>query len=169
MIPQSFIQDLLHRVDIVDVIDRHVKLKRAGANFVACCPFHSEKSPSFTVSQTKQFYHCFGCGAHGTAVGFLMEYSGLGFVEAVKDLAQNIGMVVPEERTEQSQRRRTQGEDGEDLNEIMLTAAQFYRGALKDAPHAIDYLKNRGLSGDIAKRFGVGYAPEGWQNLERAY
>ena len=169
MIPQSFIQDLLHRVDIIDVIDRHVKLKRAGANFVACCPFHSEKSPSFTVSQTKQFYHCFGCGAHGTAVGFLMEYSGLGFVEAVKDLAQNIGMAVPEERTEQPQRRRTQGEDGEDLNEIMLTAAQFYRGALKDAPHAIDYLKKRGLSGDIAKRFGVGYAPEGWQNLERAY
>ncbi len=172
MIPQSFIQDLLHRVDIVDVIDRHVKLKRAGANYVACCPFHTEKSPSFTVSQTKQFYHCFGCGAHGTAVGFLMEYSGHGFVEAVKELAQNIGMVVPEARTEPGdapQRRRTESEDGEDLNAIMLTAAQFYRSALKDAPQAIDYLKKRGLSGDIAKKFGVGYAPEGWQNLERAF
>jgi len=173
MIPQSFIQDLLHRVDIVDVIDRYVKLKRAGANFAACCPFHSEKSPSFTVSPTKQFYHCFGCGAHGTAISFLMEYSGLGFVEAVKDLAQNLGMAVPEERGEQQsglmQRRRAEGEDGEDLTEIMLTAAQFYRGALKEAPQAIDYLKKRGLSGDIAKKFGVGYAPEGWQNLERAF
>jgi DNA primase len=169
MIPQSFIQDLLHRVDIVDVIDRHVKLKRAGANFAACCPFHSEKSPSFTVSPTKQFYHCFGCGAHGTAVGFLMEYSGLGFVEAVKELAQNIGMTVPEERSQEPQRRRTESEDGEDLYAVMLNAAQFYRSALKDAPQAIDYLKKRGLSGDIAKKFGVGYAPEGWQNLERAF
>jgi DNA primase len=170
MIPQSFIQDLLHRVDIVDVIDRYVKLKRAGANFSACCPFHSEKSPSFTVSPTKQFYHCFGCGAHGTAISFLMEYSGLGFVEAVKDLAQNVGLPVPEERGDQTQtRRRTESEDGEDLHEIMLTAAQFFRGALKEAPHAIEYLKKRGLSGDVAKKFGVGYAPEGWQNLERAF
>ncbi len=173
MIPQSFIQDLLHRVDIVDVIDRHVKLKKAGANYAACCPFHSEKSPSFTVSQTKQFYHCFGCGAHGTAIGFLMEYSGLGFVEAVRDLAQGVGLTVPEERNDergdQPRRPRGVGEDGEDLNEIMLTAAHFFRAALKDAPQAIEYLKNRGLSGDIAKKFGVGYAPEGWQNLERAY
>src|SRR5476651_1182699 len=96
MIPQEFIQSLLGRVDIVDVVDRHVKLKKAGANFAACCPFHNEKSPSFTVSPTKQFYHCFGCGAHGTAIGFLMEYSGQGFVEAIKDLAQSHGMVVPE-------------------------------------------------------------------------
>ena len=170
MIPQSFIQDLLHRVDIVDVIDRYVKLKRAGANMSACCPFHSEKSPSFTVSPTKQFYHCFGCGAHGTAISFLMEYSGLGFVEAVKDLAQNVGLPVPDERGDQTQtRRRTESEDGEDLHEIMLTAAQFFRGALKEAPHAIEYLKKRGLSGDVAKKFGVGYAPEGWQNLERAF
>ena len=112
MIPQPFIQDLLQRVDIVDVVDRYVKLKRAGANYVACCPFHSEKSPSFTVSQTKQFYHCFGCGAHGTAIGFMMEYSGLGFVDAVKDLAQQVGMKVPEaERSEHSQRRVEQTED----------------------------------------------------------
>ena len=170
MIPPSFIQDLLHRVDIVDVIDRHVKLKRAGANYVACCPFHSEKSPSFTVSQTKQFYHCFGCGAHGTAVGFLMEYSGMGFVDAIKTLAQGVGMTVPEEqRTEQAHRRRTESEDGEDLNEVMLKAAHFYRSALRDAPQAIEYLKKRGLSGEIAKKFGVGYAPEGWQNLERVF
>ncbi len=171
MIPQSFIQDLLHRVDIVDVIDRHVKLKKAGANFAACCPFHSEKSPSFTVSPTKQFYHCFGCGAHGTAISFLMEYSGLGFVEAVQDLAQNVGLTVPEERGEQSAqyRKRTESEDGEDLHEIMLTAAQFYRSALKDAPQAIDYLKKRGLSGDVARKFGVGYAPEGWQNLTQVF
>ena len=167
MIPQSFIQDLLGRVDIVEVIDRHVKLKRAGANYSACCPFHSEKSPSFTVSPTKQFYHCFGCGAHGTAVGFLMEYSGLGFVEAVKDLAQSIGMKVPEEaRSEASQRR---AEQGESLHEVLLRAAQHYRNQLKDAPQAIAYLKKRGLSGDIAKRFGIGFVPEEWQNLAAAF
>ena len=162
MIPQSFIQDLLGRVDIVDVVDRHVKLKRAGANYVACCPFHAEKTPSFTVSQAKQFYHCFGCGAHGTAVGFLMEYGGMGFVEAVKDLAQNAGMTVPEVRSEQAVRRAQQGEG---LYEVLLRAAQYYRAQLKDAPRAIAYLKQRGLSGDIAKRFGIGYAPEGWQSL----
>jgi DNA primase len=166
MIPQSFIQDLLHRVDIVDVVDRHVRLKRAGANYVACCPFHSEKTPSFTVSQTKQFYHCFGCGAHGTAIGFVMEYSGTGFVDAVKELAQSVGMTVPEERSEQAQRR---AEESEDLHAVLLAAARFYRASLKTAPRAIDYLKRRGLSGDIAKRFGIGYAPEGWQNLEAVF
>jgi DNA primase len=167
MIPQSFIQDLLSRVDIVEVIDRHVKLKRAGANHVACCPFHSEKSPSFTVSPTKQFYHCFGCGAHGTAVGFLMEHSGMGFVEAVKDLAQSVGMKVPEvERSEASQRK---AEHGVTLYEVLLQAAQHYRARLKDAPAAIAYLKKRGLSGEIAKRFGIGYAPDEWQGLAAAF
>ena len=166
MIPQTFIQELLHRVDIVDVVDRHVRLKRAGANYVACCPFHSEKTPSFTVSQTKQFYHCFGCGAHGTAVGFLMEYSGLGFVDAVKDLAQSVGMSVPEVRSEHSHER---AQATEDLHAVLLTAARFYRACLKDAPRAIDYLKRRGLSGDIAKLFGIGYAPDGWQNLASAF
>ncbi len=166
MIPQSFIQDLLGRVDIVDVVDRHVKLKRAGANYVACCPFHSEKTPSFTVSQTKQFYHCFGCGAHGTAVGFLMEYSGMGFVEAVKELAQATGMQVPEVRSDSAQRK---AEQGDDLYAVLLKAAQFYRAHLKDAPRAIAYLKQRGLSGDIARRFGIGYAPEGWQGLAGAF
>ena len=167
MIPQSFIQDLLSRVDIVEVIDRHVKLKRAGANHVACCPFHSEKTPSFTVSPTKQFYHCFGCGAHGTAVGFLMEHSGMGFVEAVKELAQSVGMKVPEmERSEAAQRR---AEHGVTLYEVLLQAAQHYRGRLKEAPQAIAYLKKRGLSGEIAKSFGIGYAPDEWQGLAAAF
>jgi len=167
MIPQSFIQDLLSRVDIVEVIDRHVKLKRAGANYSACCPFHSEKSPSFTVSPTKQFYHCFGCGAHGTAVGFLMEYGGMGFVDAVKELAQSVGMKVPEEQRSENERRRA--EQGETLHEVLLRAAQYYRNQLKDAQQAIAYLKKRGLSGDIAKRFGIGYAPDQWQNLAAAF
>ena len=167
MIPQSFIQDLLGRVDIVEVVDRHVKLKRAGANYVACCPFHSEKSPSFTVSPTKQFYHCFGCGAHGTAVGFLMEHGGMGFVEAVKDLAQSVGMNVPEEQRSESAQRRAQ--QGESLHEVLLRAAQHYRSQLKDAPQAIAYLKKRGLSGDIARRFGIGYVPDEWQNLAAAF
>ena len=167
MIPQTFIQDLLGRVDIVEVVDRYVKLKRAGANYVACCPFHSEKSPSFTVSPTKQFYHCFGCGAHGTAVGFLMEHGGMGFVDAVKDLAQSVGMSVPEEpRSEQAQRR---AEQGETLHDVLLRAAQHYRNQLKDAPQAIAYLKQRGLSGEIAKRFGIGYVPDEWQNLAAAF
>jgi DNA primase len=166
MIPQSFIQDLLSRVDIVDVIDRHVKLKRAGANHVACCPFHSEKTPSFTVSPTKQFYHCFGCGAHGTAVGFLMEHGGMGFVEAVKDLAQSVGMQVPEVRSEAAQRK---AEHGVTLYDVLLQAAQHYRVRLKDAPAAIAYLKKRGLSGEIAKRFGIGYAPDEWQGLAAAF
>lgn len=164
MIPQSFIQELLARVEIVDVIDRHVKLKRAGANYVACCPFHTEKTPSFTVSPTKQFYHCFGCGAHGTAVGFLMEYSAMGFVEAVKELAQGVGMQVPESRGEPDRRKPEA-----DLYDVLLQAAQYYRGRLKDSPRAIGYLKQRGLSGEIAKRFGIGYAPEGWQNLAAAF
>jgi len=166
MIPQSFIQELLGRVDIVEVVDRHVKLKRAGANYVACCPFHSEKTPSFTVSPTKQFYHCFGCGAHGTAVGFLMEHGGLGFVEAVKELAQQVGMKVPEVRPESDQRR---AEVGESLYEVLLRAASHYRTRLKDAGHAIEYLKKRGLSGEIAKRFGIGYAPDEWQGLAAVF
>ena len=167
MIPQSFIQDLLGRVDIVEVVDRYVKLKRTGANYAACCPFHAEKSPSFTVSPTKQFYHCFGCGAHGTAIGFMMEYGGMGFVDAVKDLAQSVGMQVPEEaRSEHAQRR---AEEGPDLYGVLLQAAQFYRNQLKDAPQAIEYLRRRGLSGEIAKRFGVGYAPDGWQNLDAVF
>lgn len=166
MIPQSFIQDLLNRIDIVDVIERYVPLKKAGANYVACCPFHNEKSPSFTVSQTKQFYHCFGCGAHGTAIGFVMEHSGLGYVEAIEDLAQSVGMVVPHERTSASAQN---SKVAPDLYEVMLTATRYYREQLKLSPRAIDYLKRRGLSGEIAARFGIGYAPDAWQNLAAAF
>ncbi|MDB5810777.1 MAG: primase [Betaproteobacteria bacterium] len=166
MIPQSFIQDLLNRVDIVDVVERYVPLKKAGANFVACCPFHGEKTPSFTVSQSKQFYHCFGCGAHGTAIGFMIEYGGVGFIDAVKDLAQSAGMQMPEFKAEKPHGKT---EEGDDLYAIMLKAAHYYRGQLKNAPHAIEYLKKRGLSGEIAKEFGIGYAPDGWQNLQAEF
>ncbi|MEY4729150.1 MAG: primase [Pseudomonadota bacterium] len=175
MIPQDFIQTLLDRVDIVDVVERYVPLKKAGANLKACCPFHNEKSPSFNVSQTKQFYHCFGCGAHGTAISFLMEYAGMGFIEAVKDLADGVGMQVPA----QEMRRDAPLVDGAPLQEetgnlpqlydTLYQAMQFYRDELKTAPHAIAYLKQRGLSGEIAARFGIGYAPAGWQSLEKVF
>jgi DNA primase len=166
MIPESFIQDVLARVDIVDLIDKYVHLKKAGANYLACCPFHNEKTPSFTVSPTKQFYHCFGCGAHGTAIGFLMEYQGLGFVEAVRELAASVGMQTPEEHFDQGARR-----DGaqfgrlRQLSERMARARVFYSEALKKSETAIAYLKNRGLSGEITARFGIGYAPQSWQSL----
>ena len=157
---------MLGRVDIVEVIDRSVPLKKAGANYQACCPFHSEKTPSFTVSPTKQFYHCFGCGAHGTAIGFLMEHAGHSFPEAVETLARDAGLAVPrtEQPGEREQRRQSQ-----DLSEILLTAAKFYRAQLKDAPAAIDYLKRRGLTGVVAAHFGIGYAPPGWQSLAAAF
>ncbi len=167
MIPQSFVQDLLARVDIADVIDPLVPLKRAGSNLVACCPFHSEKSPSFTVSPSKQFYHCFGCGAHGSAVGFLMEHLGLGFVDAVKELAGRAGMVVPEVQftpDAAATRSRVVG-----LLPVMEHALQYYKQALKRSSRAIDYLRGRGLSGEIAARYAVGYAPEGWQNLASVF
>ncbi len=157
MIPESFIQDLLHRVDIVDLIDAHVPLKKAGANYAACCPFHNEKSPSFTVSPQKQFYHCFGCGAHGSAIGFMMEYAGMGFIDAVKELAGRTGMQVPEE--EGRRRPAHEGPRIADLVGAMAQAAQYYREQLKASPKAIDYLKQRGLTGEIAARFGMGYAP----------
>jgi DNA primase len=164
VIPDSFKQDLLHRVDIVGVIERYVPLKKGGANYVACCPFHSEKTPSFTVSPAKQFYHCFGCGAHGNAISFLMEYQGLGYVDAIKDLAESVGMKVPE-----SAPRANKPDAGPDLYEIMQRASDYYRAQLKAAPHAIEYLKGRGLTGKLAAQFGIGYAPEGWQNLESVF
>ncbi|HYT86098.1 MAG TPA: DNA primase [Burkholderiales bacterium] len=164
MIPDSFKQELLHRVDIVDVIERYVPLKKSGANHLACCPFHSEKTPSFTVSPAKQFYHCFGCGAHGNAISFLMEYQGLGYVEAVKDLAESAGMKMPE-----FEPRENKPEAGADLYAIMERACDYYRDQLKAAPRAIEYLKGRGLTGKIAGRFGIGYAPGGWQNLESVF
>jgi DNA primase len=164
MIPDSFKQELLHRVDIVDVIERYVPLKKGGSNYLACCPFHSEKTPSFTVSPTKQFYHCFGCGVHGNAISFLMEYQGLGYVDAVKDLAESVGMKMPE-----FEPRSKRPESGPDLHALVEQACDYYREQLKSSPRAIDYLKRRGLTGKIAARFGIGYAPEGWQNLERVF
>ena len=166
MIPNDFIQTLLARVDIVDVVDRYVPLKKAGANYTACCPFHSEKTPSFTVSPSKQFYHCFGCGAHGTAIGFLMEYGGKPFPDAVEELARDAGLEVPRLITPAEDARRVQGQD---LTGLLLHAAKFYRTALKEAPRAIDYLKDRGLTGPIAVRFGIGYAPDEWQPLARVF
>jgi hypothetical protein len=164
LIPESFIQELLHRVDIVDLIDAHVPLRKAGANYAACCPFHNEKTPSFTVSPTKQFYHCFGCGAHGTAIGFLMEYSGLGFVDAIKDLAARVGMQVPDDGA-----RAHDGPRLPALNELMARASRYYYEQLKRSEKAIAYLKQRGVSGEIAQRFGIGYAPDGWQNLAAVF
>jgi DNA primase len=166
MIPHEFISTLLGRVDIVDVIDRCVPLKKAGANHQACCPFHSEKTPSFTVSPAKQFYHCFGCGAHGTAIGFLMEYGGKSFPEAVEELARHAGLEVP--RVEQPAGDAREHETA-DLPGVLLAAAKFYRAKLRDAPAAIDYLKQRGLTGAIAARFGIGYAPDAWQPLADAF
>ena len=166
MIPDSFKRDLLNRVDIVDIIQRHLQLKKAGANYSACCPFHNEKSPSFTVSPSKQFYHCFGCGAHGDAIGFLMEYSGLGYIEAIKELAAGAGMTMPEFEPRFGKKKE---ETGPDLYELMRRAMQYYREQLKASPQAIEYLKQRGLSGQIAAHFGIGYAPDGWQNLQAAF
>ena len=165
MIPQSFIEDLLARVDVVDVVESFVPLKRSGSNFSARCPFHNEKTPSFTVSQTKQFYHCFGCGAHGTAISFLMEYQGMGFVDAVKDLAARVGMTVPEEAAQKSRPEKAD----EDLLGVVAKAARFFRQSLKQSERAIAYLKGRGVSGEIAARFGLGYAPDGWQALETQF
>ena len=163
MIPQSFIQELIARVDIVEVVGRTVKLRKAGANFLGLCPFHGEKSPSFTVSPAKQFYHCFGCGAHGSAIGFLMEQAGLGYVDAIQELARSLGLTVPDERVAGEAPRRDPG-----LLEATEAAARFYKQRLRDSPTAIEYLKGRGVSGEIAARFGLGYAPPGWRGLQAA-
>ena len=170
MIPQQFIDDLLRRVDVVEVVGQYVQLKRAGANYSGLCPFHTEKSPSFSVSPSKQFYHCFGCGAHGTALGFLIEHLGLPFPQAVEDLARRVGLEVPQEvnpidpavkKKETDYRAR--------LRDHLLEAAKFYQRRLKDSPQAIEYLKNRGVSGEIAARYHLGYSPSGWQPLQSVY
>jgi DNA primase len=157
-IPQQFIDDLINRADIVDVVDTRVALKKRGKEYVACCPFHNEKSPSFTVSQSKQFYHCFGCGAHGTALGFIMEYERLDFIDAVETLAAEYHMEVPRE---QGTHERSQ-DDKKPLYEVLQQAALSYASELKKAPRAIDYLKQRGLSGEVARTFQLGYAPDSW-------
>lgn len=164
MIPQSFISDLLARVDVVEVVGRYVQLKKAGQNLLGLCPFHSEKSPSFTVSPSKQFYHCFGCGAHGSAIGFLMEYRGLGYVDAIRELAQSAGLSVPEEPGSAERAGRTRA-----LTDLLGTAAEFYKGRLKSSPATIDYLKQRGVSGVTAARFGLGFSPDAWQALKDAF
>ncbi|WP_090047282.1 DNA primase [Limnohabitans sp. 2KL-27] len=166
-IPQSFIQELLSRVDVVDIVGKYVQLKKGGANFMGLCPFHGEKSPSFSVSPTKQFFHCFGCGKNGNAIGFLMEHAGMTFIEAVKDLAQQTGMVVPEEQQSPEDRARAAAAKAkqDSLSDVLEKAGEAYRDQLKITPRAVDYLKGRGLSGQIAKRFGLGYAPEGWRSL----
>ena len=165
MIPESFIQELLNRVDVVDIIDKKIQLKKAGANFIACCPFHQEKSPSFTVSPSKQFYHCFGCGEHGSAISFLIEYEGLSFIEAVNELANTIGLKVPNEEFSE----KININENSKLEEALKIANNFYQVQLRKSPKAIAYLKSRGLSGEIAKEFSIGYAPEGWQSLEAAF
>jgi DNA primase len=164
-IPPQFIDDLLNRVDIVDVINRRVPLKKTGKEHQARCPFHDEKTPSFTVSSEKQFYHCFGCGAHGSAIGFLMDYDNLNFVEAIEELADMAGMEVPRESGFQ------QGPNLQPLYALLQQAAAFYQQQLRKHPQAsraVEYLKQRGLSGEIAARFGIGYAPPGWDNLLKA-
>ena len=166
-IPQSFLQDLIARADLVELIGRHVQLRKTGANYSGLCPFHAEKSPSFSVSPTKQFFHCFGCAKSGNAIGFLTDYLGLGFVDAVKDLAHQYGMQVPDDDSTPQERARfaEQRKQQATLHDVLEKAADAYRRQLKNAPQAIDYLKRRGVSGLTAKRFGLGYAPAGWNHL----
>lgn len=166
-IPDSFVQDLLNRVDIVDVIERYLPLKKTGQNLSACCPFHKEKSPSFTVSPNKQFYHCFGCGAHGSALGFVMEYQAVGFPEAVRILAEAVGLQVPVEEGAPSAAEK----EGPGLLDVLKTASDYYRAQLKTAPVAINYLKGRSVTGHTAARFGLGYAPGGddWNALKAVF
>jgi DNA primase len=168
VIPESFKQDLLNRLDIVDVVSRYVQLKKGGANYLGLCPFHGEKTPSFTVSPAKQFYHCFGCGAHGNAIGFMMAYGGMGFIDAMKELAASAGMQVPEERP-RTPEEAARKERETDLYVVMEKALEFYRSALKKSPRAIEYLKGRGLTGEIASRFRIGYAPDDWQGLQQVF
>jgi DNA primase len=170
-IPQSFIQELLARADVVEIVGRHVQLKKTGANFSGLCPFHSEKSPSFTVSPSKQFYHCFGCGKNGNAIGFLMDHAGMNFVEAVQDLAGNYGMEVPQDDTSPEERERAakQRQRQATLSDVLEKAGQAYRKHLKQSSRAVEYLKRRGLSGEVARQFGLGYAPEGWRSLASVF
>ena len=170
-IPQGFIQELLARADVVDIVGRYVQLKKGGANYLGLCPFHAEKSPSFTVSPSKQFYHCFGCGKNGNAIGFLMDYAGMNFVEAVKDLAGQYGMQVPEDDRSPADRQRAaqEREKQATITDVLEKAGAAYRKHLRSSPRAIEYFKKRGVSGEIAKQFGLGYAPEGWRTLASVF
>ncbi|MCH4872666.1 DNA primase [Pseudomonas sp. TMW22091] len=166
LIPQSFIDDLLNRTDIVDVVSSRVQTKKAGKNYTACCPFHKEKTPSFSVSPDKQFYYCFGCGAGGNALGFIMDHDNLDFPQAVEELAKAAGMEIPREESGRPHKPRQPTDSP--LYPLLTAAAEFYRQALKSHPArkaAVDYLKGRGLTGEIARDFGLGFAPPGWDNL----
>lgn len=171
MIPPEFIPQLLSRIDIAEVIGQHVELKKAGASLKGLCPFHGEKSPSFFVTPAKQLYHCFGCGAHGDAVRFLMEHQGLGFVDAVQELSRRAGVEVPSDTRTPEQREQAQAAKQRrlGLSELLAQAAGHYREQLKTHKQAIDYLKRRGLTGRIAAAFGLGYAPAGWRSLARCF
>ncbi|MGB6293547.1 MAG: DNA primase [Vibrio anguillarum] len=173
-IPRSFIDDLLARLDIVDIIDARVKLKKKGKNYGACCPFHNEKTPSFSVSQEKQFYHCFGCGVHGNAIDFMMEYERLEFVEAIEELASFVGLEVPREQRSSghfSSAPKANSEEKRTLYDLMGSIAQFYRNQLKvpGNRHAIEYLKDRGLSGEIVQKFGIGYIADEWDLVRKNF
>lgn len=171
MIPSDFIDELLSKVDIVDIIDEQVPLKKGGANYMACCPFHKEKTPSFSVSPTKQFYHCFSCGAHGSAIGFVMEHQGLSFPEAVQFLADRVGMTVPKVRGQEDnpEIRAERKKKQQTLEETTATAADFYAQQLKFNPAAKAYLDKRGLSAEVIAHYGLGYAPDGWQSLAQVF
>ena len=171
VIPPAFVHDLLARVDIVEIVGRSVELKRAGASHKGLCPFHGEKSPSFTVSASRQTYHCFGCGVHGNAIGFLMEHHGMGFIDAVRDLAQQTGLAVPEDTSSPAEREQAAAHKQKQgtLTDVLTRAADSYRRQLKGSDRAIAYLKGRGLSGEIAAHFGLGYAPEGWRGLASVF
>ena len=171
MIPSDFIDELLAKVDIVDIIDEQVPLKKGGANYMACCPFHKEKTPSFSVSPTKQFYHCFSCGAHGSAIGFVMEHQGLSFPEAVQFLADRVGMVVPKVRgqNDNPEVRAERKKKQQTLEETTAAAADFYAQQLKFNPAAKAYLDKRGLSAEVIAHYGLGYAPDGWQPLAQVF
>ena len=167
-IPKQFIDELLTRTDIVDVIDARVPLRKAGKDYKACCPFHEEKTASFTVSADKQFYHCFGCGVHGTAIGFLMDYEHMSFIEAIEELARRAGLAVPREAGEVVESEK---DHGADLLDLLRDAARYYRLQLREHPQSgrpVEYLKGRGITGEIAHEFGLGFAPDGWDNLLRA-
>ncbi|MGP8307093.1 DNA primase [Vibrio sp. YIC-376] len=174
-IPRNFIDDLLARLDIVDIIDARVKLKKKGKNYGACCPFHNEKTPSFSVSQEKQFYHCFGCGAHGNAIDFMMEFERLDFVEAIEELASYLGLDVPREQRSGGSQFKTgpqaSSSEKRNLYDLMGSIAQFYRNQLKlpASKVAIEYLKDRGLSGEIVQRFGIGYVADEWDLVRRNF
>lgn len=170
-IPQSFIDDLLDRIDIVELVDARVKLKKSGKNYSACCPFHDEKTPSFTVTQDKQFYYCFGCGASGNAVGFLMDYERLSFPESVEQLARLAGLEIPRETQSTSPKEVAREKDRKTIYSLLEAAANFYQQTLRThgaRQRAVAYLQNRGLTGEIARDFGIGFAPPGWDNLLQA-